>query len=368
MNKNDKKQFNRSKKGLIDPNKTKTFLVTEETCLLDFLKEKIPNQSQHNICRIIANHQVAVGGAPVSLFKYKLYPDDEVILSHSRIAKHQRKDLPIIYEDKDIVAINKPSGLLSIASDREKGRTAYRLISDYITQKDRNARIFVVHRLDEDTSGVLIFAKNYETKEALQDNWSDIVKKRGYYAIVEPNDIPEKGHLENYLATDEVTFNVYVTKDKRKGKLCITDYKKIATNKKYALLDVNISTGRKNQIRVQLGHKGYYIIGDDRYGEPSNPLRRLGLHAYELDFTNPLNGKEYKLNCPIPPNFKKLMASDGDFVVKEDKRKEKGSVLGKNQSKTRGSKKQTKGHASKGVGKPHKQVKARKYGSRSKRK
>lgn len=334
MNKNDKK-LHRTKKGLIDLNKTKVFLVNKETCLLDFLKEKIPNQSQHNICRIIANHQVAVGGAPVSLFKYKLYPDDEVIVSYNRIAKHQRKDLPIIHEDNDIIAINKPSGLLSIASDREKGRTAYRLISDYVTQKDRNARIFVVHRLDEDTSGVLIFAKNFETKEALQNNWQDIVKKRGYYAIVEPNDIPEKGHLENYLATDEVTFNVYVTKDKKKGKLCITDYKKITTNKKYALLDVNISTGRKNQIRVQLGHQGYYIIGDDRYGDPSNPIKRLGLHAYELDFTNPLTHKVYKLNCPIPPSFKKLMASSGEEEIKTDKKQPKGYALGKNQAKKR---------------------------------
>lgn len=334
MNKNDKK-LHRTKKGLIDLNKTKVFLVNKETCLLDFLKEKIPNQSQHNICRIIANHQVAVGGAPVSLFKYKLYPDDEVIVSYNRIAKHQRKDLPIIYEDDDIIAINKPSGLLSIASDREKGRTAYRLISDYVTQKDRNARIFVVHRLDEDTSGVLIFAKNWETKEALQNNWQDIVKKRGYYAIVEPNDIPEKGHLENYLATDEVTFNVYVTKDKKKGKLCITDYKKITTNKKYALLNVNISTGRKNQIRVQLGHQGYYIIGDDRYGDPSNPIKRLGLHAYELDFTNPLTHKAYKLNCSIPPSFKKLMASSGEEEIKTDKKQPKGYALGKNQAKKR---------------------------------
>lgn len=334
MNKNDKK-LHRTKKGLIDLNKTKVFLVNKETYLLDFLKEKIPNQSQHNICRIIANHQVAVGGAPVSLFKYKLYPDDEVIASYNRIAKHQRKDLPIIYEDNDIIAINKPSGLLSIASDREKGRTAYRLISDYVTQKDRNARIFVVHRLDEDTSGVLIFAKNWETKEALQNNWQDIVKKRGYYAIVEPNDIPEKGHLENYLATDEVTFNVYVTKDKKKGKLCITDYKKITTNKKYALLDVNISTGRKNQIRVQLGHQGYYIIGDDRYGDPSNPIKRLGLHAYELDFTYPLTHKAYKLNCPIPPSFKKLMASSGEEEIKTDKKQPKGYALGKNQAKKR---------------------------------
>ena len=331
MNKNDQKAH-RSKKGLIDLKKTKVFLVRHETTLLDFLKEKIPGQSQKNITRIIANHQVAVGGAPVSLFLYKLYPDDEVIVSYNRIAKHQRKDLPIIYEDEDIIAINKPSGLLSVASDLEKGRTAYRLISDYMTQKDRNSRIFVVHRLDEDTSGVLIFAKKWEVREALQNHWQDIVKKRGYYAIVEPNDIPERGHLEDYLGIDEVTFNVYVTKNRKKGKLCITDYRKITSNKKYALLDVNISTGRKNQIRVQLGNQGYFIVGDDRYGDPSNPLKRLGLHAYELDFTNPLNGKEYRLNCPIPPSFKKLMASSGLEPLKPEKEKKKRH-LGKNQAK-----------------------------------
>lgn len=100
-------------------------------------------------------------------------------------------------------------------------------------------------------------------------------------------------------------------------------------------MDVNISTGRKNQIRVQLGHQGYYIIGDDRYGDPSNPIKRLGLHAYELDFTNPLTHKAYKLNCPIPPSFKKLMASTGEEEIKTDKKQPKGYALGKNQAKKR---------------------------------
>ena len=223
MNKNDVKKH-RSQKGLIDPKQTKTYLVYHETNLLTFLKEKIPNQSQHNICRIIANHQVAVGGAPVSLFTYPLYPEDEVTISYRPIAKHERHNLPILYEDDDIIAINKPSGLLSTASDREKGRTAYRLVSDYVTQKDRNARIFVVHRLDEDTSGVLVFAKKWEVREALQNHWQEIVKKRGYYAIVEPADIPERGHLVDYLAQDK-TLSVYVThhpsEDYFKSPLCV---------------------------------------------------------------------------------------------------------------------------------------------------
>jgi 23S rRNA pseudouridine1911/1915/1917 synthase len=311
MNKNDKKDH-RSQKGLIDPNRTKTYLVYHECDLLSFCCEKIPKQSRHNVQRIIANHQVAVGGAPVSLFSYKLFPEDEVTISWTPIAKHERHDLPIIYEDNDIIAINKPSGLLSTPSDREKGRTAYRLLSDYVSQKNPNARIFVVHRLDEDTSGVLVFAKTFETREALQNNWGDIVSNRGYYAIVEGMDIPDEGTLKDYLAQDS-TFTVYVCRNPSKGKLAITKYKKISAKNGYSLLDVHLETGRKNQIRVQLGNIGHYVIGDDRYGEPSDPLKRLGLHAYELDFVNPLTKKEYKLNAPMPEDFKKMFfRSDHD--------------------------------------------------------
>lgn len=320
MNKNDAKAH-RSKKGLIDPNRTKTYVVYHETDLLTFCCEKIPQQSKHNVRRIIANHQVAVGGAPVSLFAYKLFPEDEVTISWSRITKHERHDLPIIYEDDDIVAIDKPSGLLSTPSDREKGHTAYRLISDYVTQKDRDARIFVVHRLDEDTSGILIFAKKWETREALQNNWDTAVHSRGYYAIVEGMDIPEEGTLKDYLAQDS-TFQVYVCRNPSKGKLAITKYKKIAAKNGYSLLDVHIETGRKNQIRVQLNAMGHPVIGDDRYGEPSNPLKRLGLHAYELLVTNPLNNKDYKLITPMPAAFKKMFFKS-DQAKKEEKKAEK---------------------------------------------
>ncbi|MBR3674962.1 MAG: RluA family pseudouridine synthase, partial [Bacilli bacterium] len=243
---------------------------------------------------------------PVNEWFYKLYPEDEVTVSWTPIKKRERKDLPIIYEDEDIIAINKPSGLLSVASDREKGKTAYRLVTDWLTQTNKKARVFVVHRIDEDTSGVLIFAKSFEVKEALQNHWQEIVTKRGYYAIVEGEDIPEEQTLKNYLWLDETTFQVRVTKSKKNSKLAITHYKKMAAKNGYALLDVNIDTGRKNQIRVMLGNIGHYIIGDDRYGEPSNPLKRLGLHAYELDFTNPLNGKEYKIKAEMPACFKKL--------------------------------------------------------------
>lgn len=304
MNKNDKKAH-RSPKGLIDPSKVKTFEVHHETDLLSFLTEKMPNLSNKTLRHIIANHQVAVGGVPVSLFAYRLYPEDEVLVSYNQIKKRQLRPLDIIYEDDDLIAINKPSGLLSVATDREKGKTAYRFVSDYLVAKNRNARAFVVHRLDEDTSGVLVFAKNYETREALQNHWQEIVEKRGYYAIVEGEDIPDRGRLENYLTQNDLHL-VFITKNKAVGKLAITNYMKMAAKNGLALLDINIESGRKNQIRVQLGNIGHYVIGDDKYGEPSNPLGRLGLHAYELIFTNPLSKKRYDFKTEMPKEFKTL--------------------------------------------------------------
>ena len=303
MNKNDKKKdVNR---GKVNPNSIKEFKVKEECELLPFLLEKYPNLSRNNVKSLLSNHQVAVDGAPVSQFNLKLVKDDIVIVSKFRIAKKHRQNLPILFENDELIAINKPSGLLSVASDTEKGRTAYRMVTDYVQQKDRHNRIYVVHRLDEDTSGVLVFAKNPKLQKELQSNWSDIVKSRGYFAIVEGSLDKKEDTLVNYLKENSLNL-MYVSNDKVNGKKCITHYKVMKQNDKYSLLDVNIDTGRKNQIRVQLGHIGHHVIGDDKYGEPADPLKRLGLHAYELVFVNPLSKKVYKFVAPMPEEFKKL--------------------------------------------------------------
>lgn len=303
MNRNDAKKH-RTQKGLIDLEKVKVFTVKEETTLLPFIMEKA-NLSNSIARHVIASQQVSVGGVPATLFNFKLYPEDEVLVSRNKIRKHATHPLDIIYEDEDIIAINKPSGLLSIASDREKGHTAYRYVSDYLSSKDKNSRIFVVHRLDEDTSGVLIFAKNYEVREALQNHWNEIVEKRGYYAVVEGEGLPDSGRYEDYLAENSLHL-VYVTKNKKEGKLCVTNFKKMAEKNGMTLLDVDIETGRKNQIRVQFGYRGHHVIGDDKYGEPINPINRLGLHAYQLTLTNPLNGKKYDFKTDMPSSMKSL--------------------------------------------------------------
>ena len=303
MNKNDrKKEFHT---GKVNPNSIKEFVVHEECELLDFLLSKYPKLSRNAVKSLLSNHQVGVNGAPVSQYNLLLTKEDIVIVSKMRISKKVRNNLPIIFEDNDLIVINKPSGLLSIASDREKGRTAYRMVNDYVQQKDKHNRIYVVHRLDEDTSGVLVFAKNPKIKDALQKNWNDIVLKRGYYAIVEGNMEKDEDTFVDYLQENSLNL-MYVTKDHKNGKKCVTHYKLIRKNKYYSLLDVDIDSGRKNQIRVQLGHRNHYVIGDDKYGEPTNPLKRLGLHAYCLKFVNPLSKKTMAFNAPIPPEFNKL--------------------------------------------------------------
>ena len=284
----------------------KQYKVTKECELLEFLLETFKNQSRNSVKSLLSSHRVSVDGAPTSQFNFKLYPEDTVIISNAPIRRKTRSNLPIIYEDDDIIVINKPSGLLSIASDNEKSSTAYRMLSDYVQQKDKHNRIFVVHRLDEDTSGVLMVAKNVKIQQALQNNWNDIVKKRGYYAIVEGEMEKKSDTIKSYLKKNSQNL-MYSSKKAGDGQLAITHYKVIKSNGTYSLLDVNIDTGRKNQIRVHLGEKGHYIIGDDKYGKPANPIKRLGLHAYELDLIHPLTGKLMKFTSPMPKEFGILM-------------------------------------------------------------
>lgn len=308
MNKNDSKKDLR--KGKVNPNSIKEFKVKEECELLPFLISKYPHLSRNAVKSLLSNHQVAVDGAPVSQFNLKLAKEDVVIVSKTRISKKLRKDLPIIFENNEFIVIDKPSGLLSVASDTEKGRTAYRMVSDYVQQKDKHNRIYVVHRLDEDTSGVLMFAKNPKIRDVLQDNWSDIVKSRRYYAIVEGHLEKKEDKLVNYLKENSLNL-MYVTKNSKDkdAKKCITNYKVVKENKLYSLLDINIETGRKNQIRVQLGNLGHYVLGDDKYGEPANPIKRLALHAYELSFVHPLTNKLVKFTSKIPSSFEGLFSN-----------------------------------------------------------
>ena len=303
MNRNKARDTRPSK----DYKNLKQFVVKQQCELLEFLLMTFKDQSRNSVKSLLGSHRVSIDGAPVTQFNFKLYPGDTVIISSNPIRKKTRSNLPIIFEDNDLIVINKPSKLLSVPSDNEKGSTAFRMVNDYLQQKDKHNRAFIVHRLDEDTSGVLMFAKNDKMARALTDcdNWNNLVKKRGYYAIVEGTLDKKEGTIRSYLKKNSQNM-MYSSKKKGDGQLAITNYKIIEENGQYSLADVDIKTGRKNQIRVHFGDLGHFILGDDKYGEPSNPIKRLGLHAYELDIIHPFNNKLLKFKAPMPKEFLSL--------------------------------------------------------------
>ncbi len=283
----------------------KEYKVKESKELLEYLIINL-GFSRNNAKSLLSHHLVAINGAPISQFNFMLSKDDDLIISKKPIKRKERSNLPIIFENDDIIVINKPYGLLSVASDKEKSSTAYRMVMDYLQEKNRKARIYVVHRLDKETSGVLMFAKNEKVKEALQEKWNDIVLKRGYYAVVEGVMAKKEDHIVNYLNMNSLNLMYITSKFDKKAQKCVTNYKVIKENKKYSLLDVDIETGRKNQIRVTLGSLNHYVLGDDKYGNPENPLNRLCLHAYNLIFINPLDNKKYDFTAPMPKEFLNL--------------------------------------------------------------
>ena len=199
--------------------------------------------------------------------------------------------------------VDKPAGLLSMASDKERERTAYHQVTEYVRANDPRGRVFIVHRLDRDTSGVLLFAKDEATKRAFQDNWEKNVRRRGYTAVVEGAP-PKEADTVRSLLKENAVHKVYSVS--HGGKEAITHYQTVKRGKNYTLLEIDLSTGRKNQIRVHLSEMGCPIAGDKTYGAQTNPMGRLCLHAHELRLIHPLTGKETTFQAPLPRGFHKL--------------------------------------------------------------
>lgn len=211
------------------------------------------------------------------------------------------KKMNIIYEDKELLVIDKEPHLLTIKTDKGIEPNLYSEASTYVKKQYPKNKVFIVNRLDKETSGLVIFAKNQDKKIYLQNNWSNV--KREYYCIVEGHLKEKKGTLKNYLAESK-SLEVYITKDPKKGKLAITEYEVLKENKDYSLLKINIKTGRRNQIRVQLSNINHPIIGDKKYNSTKNPLKRLGLHAYLIEFKD--NKKTYHFETKYPSSFSKI--------------------------------------------------------------
>ena len=219
--------------------------------------------------------------------------------------RHQPKGLNILYEDQDILVVDKISGLLTVATDKEKRKTAHFLLNNYVKKGNQRSRkrVFIVHRLDRDTSGVLIFAKNEKAKRYLQNKWSTFSKK--YFAVVHGEIQDKEGVITSYLAENKA-YRVYSVKGPDKGKLSKTAYKTIKESKKFSLLEITLLTGRKNQIRVHLSEKGHPVMGGKIYGKADKGAKRLALHAASLTISHPFTNKEMSFETGIPLYFKRL--------------------------------------------------------------
>jgi len=289
--------------------------VNRSTTLLDFLLSKL-NLSRNSVKGILSGHKVLINGTVVTQFNYPLAKDDEV-----KIAKNSIKDKPvahlkgkisdsrpkmnkdwIIYEDNEFIAINKPNGLLSVQSDKEI-ESAYLYVEEYLRKKDPRLRPYVLHRIDKETSGVLVFAKEIKIHSMLKGHWNEDIKEREYIAIINGHMDESKGTIKTYLK--ENTNNlVYVSKND--GKLAITNYEVLENTKDYSLLRVLIDSGRKNQIRVHMKYKEHPIIGDDKYGDGISPINRLGLHASKLTFIHPVTKELISIKARTPKEFSQL--------------------------------------------------------------
>ena len=274
------------------------YIVKENEILIEFLKKMFSNLSKNSVKSLLHNEKVFVNGNMTTKYNYELNIGD-VVEIRDKVAKN----IDIIYEDKDIIVINKPSGLLTVATEKEKNKTAYHLVMEYLKKKNKNNRIFIIHRLDKDTSGIIMFAKNERAKHLYQDNWNDIVKKRCYYAVIDGKMQKKEGTIKSYLK--ENGNMVYSVKD-RSGKLAVTEYKVLKERKNISLLDINLKTGRKNQIRVHMKENKTPILGDLKYGEKSKLINRLALHAYKLELVNPVTKKLLTFEINMPNEFKML--------------------------------------------------------------
>ena len=217
--------------------------------------------------------------------------------------KFQPKGMEIIYEDRDIIVIDKSAGLLTIGTDRERDKTAYALLTNYVKKGNPKSpnRIFIVHRLDRDTSGLLVFAKTPKAKNFLQENWAKFSKT--YYAVANGLFEQKEGVIKSYLKENKA-FRVYSTKDKGSGKLSETQYKVIKENINFSLLEITLLTGRKNQIRVHLSDINNPIVGDKVYGNQNKGANRLALHSAKMICIHPYTKKEISFDIGYPAGFK----------------------------------------------------------------
>ncbi|WAH37569.1 RluA family pseudouridine synthase [Alicyclobacillus dauci] len=285
------------------------FSVQNPQMLLPFLLESMPNKGRNKVKSMLTRGQVMVDGRIVTRHDHALRPNQTVkILATVGTPGEDMHGIRILFEDEHLIVVDKPPGLLSIATDQERDRTAYHIITNHVRESAKGGRIFIVHRLDRETSGVMMFAKSESVQQSLQETWHDSVLERAYVVVVEGTLSKAEGTIETWLK-ESSTRTMFVSRP-GDGVKAVTNYKVLSTSGEYSLLEVHLETGRKNQIRVHMQSIGHPVIGDRRYGSKKNPIGRLGLHARLLSFRHPVTQELLTFETAIPSSFRKLFAGE----------------------------------------------------------
>ena len=263
---------------------------------LDKILASTGRWSRREVKDLVRQGRVQAGGMPAARPEDKFDP-----AAHIQVDGQRVDCAPFVY-----VLMHKPAGLLSMANERERYRTAYRMATDYMSRKNPRGRVFIVHRLDRDTSGVLLFAKSEAVKRAYQDNWGELVRRRGYLAVVEGRMEKAQGTVRSRLR-ETTAHRVYSAAPGQDGREAVTRFTLQESGKRYSLLEVDIDTGRKNQIRVHMADLGHPVVGDRKYGAAASPLNRLCLHAHILELVNPVTGRDMLFKAPVPKDFYRLV-------------------------------------------------------------
>lgn len=279
--------------------------VHEEAELMDFIMRQMPGVSRNHVKDLLKGHGVSVDRILVTRYDHPLHPGQTVRISrHKRSTELNNRYVKIVYEDKDIVVIEKAPGILSMGANPSQF-CVKTVLDEYFRKRHFKCTAHVVHRLDRETSGLMVYAKNIEMEQVLERNWHDIVYDRRYVAVVCGQMEREGGTVHSWLK-DNKAYVTYSSPTDNGGKEAVTHYRRLEVSGQYSLVELKLETGRKNQIRVHMADLGYPVAGDMKYGNGRDPMGRLALHAYRLHFYHPRTGEPMIFETPFPAVFRKM--------------------------------------------------------------
>lgn len=278
--------------------------VKENAPLLEYLINNV-SESRSKLKATLQGRGIAVNGRMVTQFDYQLKAGDKIIISrHKKQNQFKSRYVKIVYEDRWLVVVEKNIGILSMAAGHSS-LNVKSVLDDYFLKSRQKCRAHVVHRLDRDTSGLMVYAKDIETEQILEHNWHQIVYDRRYVAVVSGEMEQDNGTIANWLK-DNKAYITYSSPTDNGGKYAVTHFQVLNRTTEHSLVEYKLETGRKNQIRVHSADMGHPVCGDVKYGNGDDPLHRLCLHAYMLCFTHPVTGEPMEFSTPIPTAFRSL--------------------------------------------------------------